>query len=77
MKNLILYISVAVDRQKKRSEAERLHCKALGMYMEQWSTTYKPNVDNSVSNLALNSRNKGRENEVEPMYREFGRSGRT
>lgn len=69
--DLMLYVGVVVDRQKRRAEAESLYRKALAMYRQEGLKSN--NVEIALSNLALNLRKQNREKEIEDMYREHGR----
>lgn len=67
--DLMLYVGVVVDRQKRRGEAEDLYRKALGMYKEHGICGN--NVEIALKNLSLNLRKQNREAEIERMRNEF------
>lgn len=67
--DLLLYVGVVVDRQKRRSEAERYYRNALLMYKE--NKVQGNNVEIAVKNLTLNLRKQDREVEVDEVRREF------
>lgn len=67
--DLLLYVGVVVDRQKRRIEAEELYRKALSMYKQH--RVVGNNVDIAVKNLSLNLKKQNREAEIEGIRREF------
>jgi hypothetical protein len=69
MGDLIHYIAVVVDRQKKRVEAEKLYRDALRIYKEHRLTG--DNVDIALKNLSLNLKKQNRMAEAGPMLRDF------
>ncbi|CAN8062821.1 unnamed protein product [Agarophyton chilense] len=68
--DLMLYVGVVVDRQKRRAEAEELYRKALNMYKEH--DINGNNVEIAVKNLSLNLRKQNREHEIEAVRVEYG-----
>ncbi|KAI0562319.1 AMP-activated protein kinase [Gracilaria domingensis] len=68
--DLMLYVGVVVDRQKRRAEAEELYRKALNMYKEH--SIMGNNVEIAVKNLSLNLRKQNREHEIEAVRVEYG-----
>lgn len=67
--DLMLYVGVVVDRQRRREEAEDLYRQALQMYKDH--KLAGNNVDIAVKNLSLNLRKQNREHEIERVHREF------
>lgn len=67
--DLLLYVGVVVDRQKRRKEAEELYRKALDVYKQ--NNIAGNNVEIAVKNLSLNLRKQNREAEVGEVRREF------
>lgn len=67
--DLLHYIGVVVDRQKKRAEAEHLYKQALTTYKENRLTGN--NVDIALKNLSLNLKKQNRDGEVEKYIREY------
>lgn len=63
--DLVLYVGVVVDRQRRRPEAEALYRKALQMYKE--NVLPGNNVDIAFKNLSLCLRKQNRENEISNM----------
>ena len=68
--DLMLYVGVVVDRQKRRKEAEELYRDALNIYKENELTGN--NVEIAVKNLSLNLRKQDRESEIATIREEFG-----
>lgn len=67
--DLLLYVGVVVDRQRRRAEAEELYRKALGIYKQH--RVDGNNVEIAVKNLSLNLRKQNRETEIDGVRREF------
>jgi len=67
--DLLHYIGVVVDRQKKRTEAEQLYRMALDTYKNNRLTGN--NVDIALKNLSLNLRKQGREQEAELFVKQY------
>ncbi len=71
--DLLHYIGVVVDRQKKRGEAEQLYRAALDTYKANRLTGN--NVDIALKNLSLNLRKQGREAEAQIFVRDYTSGG--
>lgn len=67
--DLLHYIGVVVDRQKRRAEAEELYRKALDVYKDGRLTG--DNVDIALKNLSLCLKKQGREVEAEAFVRKY------
>lgn len=67
--DLMLYVGVVVDRQKRRAEAEELYRKALNIYKE--NDIRSNNVEIAVKNLSLNLRKQNREHEIEAVRMDY------
>lgn len=67
--DLLHYIGVVVDRQKKRGDAEQLYRAALDTYRANRLTGN--NVDIALKNLSLNLRKQGREAEAQIFVRDY------
>lgn len=72
--DLLHYIGVVVDRQKKRADAEALYRSALDTYRAH--RVVGNNVEIALKNLALNLRKQGREPEAAVFVREYYSSAR-
>ena len=67
--DLLHYIGVVVDRQKRRAEAEELYKKALEVYKE--GKLSGDNVDIALKNLSLCLKKQGREAEAKKFVAEY------
>lgn len=67
--DLIHYIAVVVDRQRRRVEAEKLYKQALDLYKEHALTGH--NVDIAIRNLTLNMKKQSRALDADTFVREF------
>jgi tetratricopeptide (TPR) repeat protein len=67
--DLVHYIAVVVDRQRKRGESETLYRQALQLYKAHGLSG--GNVAIALKNLALNLRKQGRAAEAEAFVREY------
>ena len=63
--DLMLYVGVVVDRQRRRAEAEQLYRDALNMYKDYG--IFGNNVEIAVKNLSLNLRKQNREKDVQKV----------